>query len=73
MKKPIKIKTEDGYSFFLLSSFLFLLSSFFFLLLSDGRYADSLAEENIDMSWNSLEEMVTTFHAEQIDYYIYFN
>jgi hypothetical protein len=47
--------------------------SFFFLLLSDGRYADSLAEENIDMSWNSFEEMVATFHAEQIDYYIYFN
>jgi hypothetical protein len=65
MKKPIKIKTEDGYSFFLLSSF--------FFLLSDGRYADSLAEENIDMSWNSFEEMVATFHAEQIDYYIYFN
>jgi uncharacterized membrane protein YbaN (DUF454 family) len=65
MKKPIKIKTEDGYSFFLLSAFCF--------LLSDGRYADSLVEENIDMSWNSLEEMVTTFHAEQIDYYIYFN
>jgi hypothetical protein len=63
MKKPIKIKTEDGYSFF---------------LLSDGRYANSFgifskAEEDIDMSWNSLEEMVTTFHAEQIDYYIYFN
>ena len=58
MKKPIKIKTEDGYSFF---------------LLSDGRYADSLAEENIDMSWNSFEEMVSTFHAEEIDYYVYFN
>ena len=58
MKKTIKIKTEDGYNFF---------------LLSDGRYADSLVKENIDMSWNSLEEMVTTFHAEQIDYYIYFN
>jgi hypothetical protein len=58
MKKPTKIKTEDGYSFF---------------LLADGRYADSLVEENIDMSWNSFEEVISAFHAEEIDYHVYFN
>lgn len=39
----------------------------------NGRYADSLIEENIDMSWNSFEEMVATFHVEEIDYHVYFN
>ena len=58
MKKPTKIKTEDGYSFF---------------LLADGRYADSLVEENIDMSWDSFEEIISAFHAEEIDYHVHFN
>jgi hypothetical protein len=35
MKKPTKIKTEDGYSFF---------------LLADGKYADSLVKEKADSS-----------------------
>ena len=46
MKKPTQIKTEDGYSFF---------------LLDDGRYADSF------------EEVISAFHAEEIDYHVYFN
>jgi hypothetical protein len=39
MTEPSKIKSEDSYTFY---------------RLNDGRYADSLLEENIDMSWNSL-------------------
>jgi len=35
MTEPSKIKSEDGYTFY---------------RLNDGRYADSLIEENIDMS-----------------------
>lgn len=36
--EPVKIKTEDGYTFY---------------RLPDGRYADRLLEEKIDMSLRS--------------------
>jgi hypothetical protein len=58
MTEPNKIKSEDGYTFY---------------RLSDGRYADSLQEENIDMSWNSFNDVVTTFKNEAIGYSVYFD
>ncbi len=57
MKEPIKIKTEDGYTFY---------------RLDDGRYADSYEENNIDMSWSSFFEITTTFHDQKIGYCVYF-
>lgn len=58
MKQPIKIKSEDGYTFY---------------RLPDGRYADSSDENKVDMSWSSFEEIVATFHNEEIGYCVYFS
>jgi hypothetical protein len=58
MTEPSKIKSEDGYTFY---------------RLNDGRYADSLLEENIDMSWNSFNDIVTVFENEKIKYSFHFN
>ena len=58
MTEPSKIKSEDGYPFY---------------SLNDGRYADSLLEENIDMSWNSFNDIVTVFENEKIKYSFHFN
>lgn len=58
MTEPSTIKSEDGYTFY---------------RLNDGRYADSLLEENIDMSWNSFNDIVTVFENEKIKYSFHFN
>jgi hypothetical protein len=52
MTEPSKIKSEDGYTFY---------------RLSDGRYADSLLEENIDMSWNSFSDIVTVLKMKKLN------
>ena len=46
MIEPVKIKSEDGYTFY---------------RLDDGRYADSINIENIDMSWNSFRDIIISF------------
>lgn len=56
--EPSSIKTEDGYTFY---------------RLPDGRYADNIHEERIDMQWNSYDEMVNIFHAEKISYSVFFD
>lgn len=56
--EPTKIKSEDGYTFYRLEY---------------GKYADSLQEENVDMSWNSYDEMIDTFHREKIGYCVFFD
>ncbi|MFI3221926.1 MAG: hypothetical protein QX191_02705 [Methylococcaceae bacterium] len=58
MNEPIKIKSEDGYTFY---------------RLADGRYADSFEEKNIDMSWNSFIDITTSFHEQRIGYCVYFS
>ena len=58
MTEPSKIKSEDGYNFY---------------RLNDGRYADSLLDENIDMSWNSFSDIVTVFENEKIKQSFHFN
>jgi hypothetical protein len=58
MTEPSKIKSEDGYTFY---------------RLNDGRYADSLLEEKIDMSWNSFNDIVTIFENEKIKYSLHFD
>lgn len=55
--QPTTIKTEDGYIFY---------------RLIDGRYADSLIEEQIDMSWPNYESMISSFHNERIGYSAFF-
>lgn len=58
INEPLKIKTEDGYTFF---------------RLEDGRYADNLAKENIDMSWPDYQSMISNLHMEKISYSVIFD
>jgi len=58
MTAPSKIKSENGDTFY---------------RLNDGRYADSLLDENIDMSWNSFRDIVTVFENEKIKQSFHFN
>ncbi len=50
MIEPVKIKSEDGYTFY---------------RLDDGRYADSINIENIDMSWNSFRDIIISFENQE--------
>jgi|LakMenE18May11ns_1017448.scaffolds.fasta_scaffold8672868_1 hypothetical protein len=52
MTEPSKIKSEDSYTFY---------------RLNDGRYADSLLEENIDMSWNSFSDNITVLKMKKLN------
>jgi hypothetical protein len=52
MTEPSKIKPEDGYTFY---------------RLNDGRYADSLLEENIDRSWNSFSDNITVLKMKKLN------
>ena len=56
--EPSKIKSEDGYTFY---------------RLNDGRYANSLLQEKIDMSWNSFSDIVKVYENEKIKYSFHFN
>ena len=58
MIEPVKIKSEDGYTFY---------------RLDDGRYADSINIENIDMSWNSFRDIIISFENQEIKYTLYFD
>lgn len=55
--EPVEIKTEDGYTFY---------------RLPDGRYADRLLEEKIDMSWPDYKAISKSFHDKKISFTAYF-
>lgn len=53
--EPISVKTEDGYIFHRVST---------------GKYADNRDEIKADIIWNSFNEMIESFHEEEIRYTI---